>query len=366
MRPNGVHLDYAIRPGHQAVDGLSHPLFELLAAIRSHGSLQRAAASVGASYRQVWSALKRWEAEFGRPLVAWDQGNPVQLTPHALALLDHERLLRARFAPQLGALRAELERLFERAAGDELAVLELPAVADPALDLLREAARERHGLHLALRDASSLDALRALVEGRAALAAFTLPEPGDDPAFDTAHRALAGGRFAPLVALRRTLGFILAGEAPAEVAALASAGARFAAPAPGSASDAVWQRLCRGSGIATPRPVLADAAHDAIATAVGAGFADIGFGSEAAAAAAELGFVPLAHEHLLLAAAADAAPAAALVALREAVADAGWRQAAAALGGVVAADPGEVVGAGYSAPIQRTASSPLRGAPVSK
>ncbi|MCK7493823.1 MAG: hypothetical protein MZW92_22790 [Comamonadaceae bacterium] len=132
-------------------------------------------------------------------------------------------------------------------------------------------------------------------------------------------------------------------RAPADIAAVAR-GVRFAGRLPGSSSAAVWQRLCRDSGIDAPRPARIEPCHDAAAAAVAAGIADLAFGTEAAAAGAGLGFVPLAHDHVVVALADDHLPGdpdeAALRLLREAVADAGWRQAAGALAGVepVAAD----------------------------
>ncbi|MBZ8142917.1 LysR family transcriptional regulator [Rubrivivax gelatinosus] len=335
MRPNGVHLHYGLQPGHQHGGELEHPLFGLLAAVQASGSIQRAATSLGASYRHVWGALKRWESELGRPLVTWTQGHPAQLTPHARQLLARERLLRARHAPQIAALRAELERLFEQAAGDDSMTLVLPATPEPALALLRDTAATRHGLHLALQSAASLDALRALVEGRVAAAAFALPEHSADTAFAAAHAALVAGPQLPAVVLRRTLGLMAPASAlPGGIAALTEVGLRFAGRPAGSSADAVWRQLCRQAGISPPQPEVVEPTHEAAAVAVAGGLADVGFGSEAAAVAAGLAFRPLAHDRLLVVLAADAAPEPALQALQAALADPDWHQALSALPGI--------------------------------
>lgn len=336
MRPNGVHLHHSLESGHQHGGELGHPLFDLLSAVQASGSIQRAAASLGASYRHVWGALKRWESELGRPLVTWTQGHPAQLTPHAQALLAHERLLRARHAPQIAALRCDLERLFEYAAGDETPVLELPAVPDLALALLRDAAMQRHGLHLALQPRCSADALAALTEGRSPVAAFALPEDARaEPALAAPLALLGGGGFVVLLVLRRTLGLMAPAQAlPGGITAVVEAGVRVVGRPPGSSAEIVWRQLCRREGVAPPPPARIEPSHEAAATAVAQGLADAAFGCEGAAAAQGLAFRPLAHDRLLLAAAAEVAAGPAFAPLRSALADATWHQALSALPGV--------------------------------
>jgi putative molybdopterin biosynthesis protein len=68
-----------------------HPLFALLDAVRCGGSIKAAAGALGLSYRHVWGELRRWESELGR------------------GLLHIERSTQDRFAPQLEAMRRELE-----------------------------------------------------------------------------------------------------------------------------------------------------------------------------------------------------------------------------------------------------------------
>ncbi|HKX94721.1 MAG TPA: LysR family transcriptional regulator [Methylibium sp.] len=88
---------------------LYHPLFALLDAVRHGGSIKAAAATLGLSYRHVWGELRRWEAALGRALLNKAQGQRAALTPFADRLLEIERSTQARFAPQLEAMRRELE-----------------------------------------------------------------------------------------------------------------------------------------------------------------------------------------------------------------------------------------------------------------
>jgi len=86
-----------------------HPLFALLDAVRRGGSIKAAAGTLGLSYRHVWGELRRWESELGRGLLHKVQGQRAALTPFATRLLDIERSTQDRFAPQLEAMRRELE-----------------------------------------------------------------------------------------------------------------------------------------------------------------------------------------------------------------------------------------------------------------
>ncbi|MDE1951029.1 MAG: LysR family transcriptional regulator, partial [Burkholderiales bacterium] len=74
MKERGVHLQYSFEADGQRGAAVQNPLFDLLSAVREHGSIQRAAEAIGASYRHVWGALKHWQEVLGEPLVHWSQG----------------------------------------------------------------------------------------------------------------------------------------------------------------------------------------------------------------------------------------------------------------------------------------------------
>src|SRR5215510_8664984 len=175
MRSRGVHLEYSFQPDGQRGADVHNPLFELLSAVREHGSIQHAARSLGASYRHVWGALKHWEGVLGEPLVSWTQGQPARLTPFAHRMVWAEARARARLTPHIEALRAELERVVTDALDGTQQVLTVFASHDLALPLLRERASKKHRLHIDLKFAGSMDALRALAEGRCMVAGFHVP-----------------------------------------------------------------------------------------------------------------------------------------------------------------------------------------------
>ena len=49
MRARGVHLEYSFQPDDQHGADVHNPLFELLSAVREHGSIQHAARWAGAA-----------------------------------------------------------------------------------------------------------------------------------------------------------------------------------------------------------------------------------------------------------------------------------------------------------------------------
>jgi putative molybdopterin biosynthesis protein len=156
MKARGIRLQYSFQPEGQRGADLHNPLFDLLSALREHGSIQQAARASGSSYRHVWGALKQWQEQLGQPLVSWAQGQPARLTPFAERLLWAEARARTRLAPHIEALRAELERVLTDAFDGTQQVLAIYASHDAALPLLRERAGADHGLHLELKFAGSM------------------------------------------------------------------------------------------------------------------------------------------------------------------------------------------------------------------
>jgi len=340
----GVHLQYSLESQGQRGADIDHPLFELLGALHQHGSIRHAAAATGASYRHVWGALKRWEQVLAQPLVVWAKGQPARLTPYALRLLAAERQARVRMTPHIEALRAELERVHALALDEALTVLEVYASHDLALPLLRDLAAAR-GLHLALRFAGSVDALRALAQGRCTVAGFHVPAlPGGSPVFAAALKPLLRpGRHKLIGALRRTQGLMLRPgltPAPQSLAEVARAGWRFVNRQPGSATRLLMEHLRQAAGLAPQAIVGWDArsedTHVAVAAALAQGQADVGPGIEAAARATGLDFVPLVREDYHLVCLADALETPPLQALRALLATPDWAAALATLPGCTA------------------------------
>jgi putative molybdopterin biosynthesis protein len=360
MKSRGVHLQYSFEAQGQRGAAVHNPLFDLLQAIQEHGSIQHAAKALGASYRHIWGALKRWEETLGEPLVTWAQGQPARLTPFADRLLWAETRARTRLTPHIEALRAELERVLAEALDGSQHVLTIFASHDLALPLLRDLASAQHGLHIELRFAGSVDALQALAQGRCLVAGFHVPPLHDAPGrtgsalFAAAMKPLLKPGLHKLIGcVRRTQGLMVPRHNPlrilglADLAKAASRGPRFINRQSGSGTRLLMDHLLAEQGIdaqwITGYLDSPEDSHLAVAAAIASGVGDVGPGIEAAAHQFGLDFVPLIEEDYFLVCLKDALDHPAVLKLRQALDSPAWPQALVALPGYEAARSGQVL-----------------------
>jgi putative molybdopterin biosynthesis protein len=355
MKARGVHLQYSFETDDQRGAAVHNPLFDLLQAVHEHGSIQHAAKALGASYRHVWGALKRWEATLGEPLVVWTQGQPARLTPFADRLLWAETRARTRMTPHIEALRVELEHVLAEALDGSQHVLTVFASHDLALPRLRELASARHGLHIELRFAGSVDALRALAQGRCLVAGFHVPPlQGGSALFARALKPLLEpGRHKLIGCLRRCQGLMLPeGQAQGwrgltDLRRLGDGALRYVNRQPGSGTRLLMDHLLAQQAIDPGRIAGYDGApedsHVAVAAAIASGLGNVGPGIEAAARQFGLDFVPLVEEDYFLVCLKDALDHPAVQKLRALLASAQWPEALRELPGYRPQRSGEVL-----------------------
>ncbi len=339
-----------------------NPLIDLLQAVASQGSISAAARALRLSYRHVWGELKRWEDTLGHGLVTWDKGQPAQLTSFGHKLMWAERQAQVRLAPQIEALRGDLERAFAVAFDDRAHVLTLYASHDNALAALREHAlalgpdqqtqHAEHGpLHLDIRFCGSVDAIRALNEGRCEMAGFhSLQMPANGSLAQRIYKPLLKpGRHKIIGFAQRAQGLIVAHGNPLglrSVLDLRSPSVRFVNRALGTGTRLLLEELLHQAGIAAADINGFDRtepSHAALAHAVADGSADAGLGIEAAARALRLDFIPLAQESYHLVCLKSALDRPAILALRAVLSSASWRSTLAAMPGYQPLHCGEVL-----------------------
>ena len=298
-----VELSYLLTPQRGKDALIRNPMMDMLHAVSEQGSISKAAKALDFSYRHVWGALKNWEQALGRELIVWDKGQRARLTEFGEKLLWAERQAQARLAPQIEALRGDIERAFSTAFDENAHVLTLNASHDAALSALREQTSP-HGLHLDIRFMGSVDAMAALNAGRCRLAGF---HTRDQPASQsiTAHsyrRLLKPGLHKLIGFAHRQQGLIVAKGNPLQLANLADLqrpGVRYVNRAEGSGTRVLLDELLAEAGLqATHIQGYAsqEPSHTAVAQAIASGAADAGLGIEAAAREKGLGFVPLLQE----------------------------------------------------------------------
>ncbi len=346
-----VHLTYTLEALHDRQRDLHHPLMALLAAVHDSGSISGAARSLSLSYRHVWGELKRWEIAFGQTLVLWVKGQPAVLSPFGEKLLWAERRAQARLAPQVEALRSELERAFAIAFDDNAGVIPISASHDDALPLLRQVAQAQHKLHLDVQFTGSVDALVALNEGRCLLAGFhaLTDAPPRSKTARTYRPLLKPGRHKLVSFAQRTQGLIVAAGNPLGVRGVADLrrpSLRFVQREPGTGTRVVFEELLAAQKI-DPAAIAAldrtEPSHRAAAEAVASGIADAAFGIEAAARARGLGFLPLAREQYFLVALRPSLEHPHVRALLDLLRSDAWQAQLNALPGYTADHSGEVL-----------------------
>ena len=346
-----IHLTYTFGGARESPLDLHHPLLAMLAAVHDTGSISGAARNLELSYRHVWGELKRWEAELGQTLVHWVKGQPARLSAFGEKLLWAERRAQARLAPQVEALRSELEQAFAIAFDATAGVISITASHDDALPLLRGIAQAEHRLHLDIQFSGSVDALAALNDGRCMMAGFHALT--DSPRSSTTARAYRGllkpGQHKLVSFAQRTQGLIVAAGNPLalhEVSDLLRRGVRFVNRGRGAGSRVVLEELLSARSI-LPAQIEGferdEPSHRAVAEAVASGSADAAFGIEAAARARGLGFVALAREQYFLVTLRQTLEHPHVQTLLELLRSERWRHQLNAIPGYAAEQSGEVL-----------------------
>jgi molybdate transport repressor ModE-like protein len=341
------HSDAENKPSDAAL--LRHPLMDLLQAVAQQGSISAAARDLNLSYRHVWGELKRWEDVLGHELIVWEKGQSARLTEFGDKLMWAERQTQARLAPQIEALRADLERTFAIAFDPNAHVLTLYASHDDALPRLREHAATQ-GLHLDIRFCGSVDAIRALNEGRCTLAGFHT----QSQASKTSHTAkayqdlLKPGLHKIIGFATRVQGLIVAPGNPLKLHSLqdvAQTRARFVHRSLGTGTRVLLDDLLDQAQLSLhDLNALPDdePSHAALAEAIASGRCDVGLGIESTARSRGLGFAPLLHEHFHLVCLKSALDTPATQALRDLLKERDWCDALNALPGYAAQSSGDV------------------------
>eukprot|EP01034_Spumella_vulgaris_P033164 gene33164-40919_t len=340
-----IELSYQwASPGAEAVRNrqspLRNPLMDLLQAVRDAGSIGGAANAMGLSYRHVWGELKRWEQSLGQALIIWEKGQAARLTGFADKLLWAERQAQARLLPQISALHADLEKTF--AVAFDPAHLALPVFAshDAAMDLLREEAASQ-ALHLDLRFCGSVDAIRALNEGRCHVAGFHAPWQPDVESLvaRTYKPLLKTGQHKLIGFAQRSQGLMVAKGNPLGLrdwADLCQAGVRFVNRSSGTGTRLLLDQCLEERGL-LPAALCGYAqeenSHAAVAARIASGQADVGLGIAQAAHVHGLDFVPLHQEHYWLVCLASALDTPPVLQLRRLLSSSAWQARLQSLGG---------------------------------
>jgi molybdate transport repressor ModE-like protein len=284
-------------------------LLPLLRAVARTGSLNRAVAAQGLSYRHAWGLIGKMERTLGRSLVVMQRGRGARLSPFSLKLLEADdtatRVIERELAATVRALGRATPLTLDARRGFPLLI---HASHDFALAALRDLVAESGAAEVELHFRGSLECLASLARGECDVAGFHVPDASTGRSAFEPYRPLLRSRGLRLVRfVDRRQGLIVSRGNPKRLlslADLAARGARFINRQPESGTRLAFDRLLDAAGL-RPSEIRGyqseEFTHAAVAATVASGMADAGFGIEAAARQHHLDFVPLANERYFLA-----------------------------------------------------------------
>lgn len=345
-----VNLAYHLTAAKVQKGTLSNPMIDTLQAVAAHGSILAASKALGLSYRHVWGELKKWEKELNQPLLHWERGQAAQLTAFGHRLLYADAQAKARLAPQIEALQAELERGLALAFDPHAKVIALHASHDEALSRLRTHVAKAN-LHLDISFTGSVDALRALNDGRCLVAGFhaRLPAQADSLAARTYRDLLIPGQHKILGFVQRSQGLIVGRGNPLKIKNLADIAARklryINRPA-GTGTRVLLDELLLDAKLSKASITgyrKTEPSHQAAALAVAQGAADAALGIEAVALSQACSFVPLVQERYALVCHAQALNDPAVQLLAKQLKSAAWLSELSTMAGYAPLQSGKVL-----------------------
>ncbi|HEU4376325.1 MAG TPA: substrate-binding domain-containing protein [Telluria sp.] len=283
-------------------------LLALLAAVSRLGSISRAAAECGYSYRHAWGLLREFSAQFGAELVLKVRGQGTVLSPLAEKLIWADKRITARLTPLLDSLASELQQeltsVLPEPAPQALRVTASHGFAIAAL----VAQLEQQGVAVDVKYRGSTEAVAALARGECDLAGFHVPVGEFSAAAAASYTPWLNPKQHALIHLAyRTQGIFVAQGNPKAIHALtdlAQADVRFVNRQQGSGTRVLLDLLLASKGIAGAAIggyESAEFTHAAVAAYVASGMADAGFGVETAARRFHLEFIPVIREQYFLA-----------------------------------------------------------------
>lgn len=302
----------SIRPQWEIHHGDKHPfdtssLLALLRAIEETGSISRATASVGLSYRYAWGLLREAEKVFGTPLMSTSRGRGTQLTPLAAKLMWADRRIAARLSPTLESLASELEAELGRTASGDARAIRIDASHGFAVAALLVRLNEIE-LPIELRYRNSSDAVAALARKECDLAGFHIPLGEFGPPACDHYRQWLDPKTHCLIHLTlRSQGLFVAPGNPSGITGLQDLTrptVRFVNRQTGSGTRMLLELMLAHAGISA-RQINgfenAEFTHSAVAAYIASGMADVGIGVQTAAERFGLGFIPLLRERYMFA-----------------------------------------------------------------
>jgi len=308
--PLNIQINFLWQIEHEGKTVTVDPvLFSLLTSLDQLGSLQQAALQCQTSYRHAWGLMEKGEKLFGSPLIIKHRGRGAKLTEAGEKLLQAQRQLQARHAPQLANQATELaHQLSSIQQAQKNYHLRIYASHGLAVSALRDTLNQLQDMPVELHFHGSLESLRALKENQCDIAGFHVPEGELGKRVSSQYlQHISPENHRLIYLVRRLQGLMVPKDNPLSIHSLADlskGGYHFINRQKDSGTRLLLDQLLDLQHI-DPMTITGykqeEFTHMAVAAMVASGAADCGFGIAAAAQKFGLNFVPIQWEHYCLA-----------------------------------------------------------------
>ena len=279
----------------------THRLLQILTTLLDTPALGEAAKTAGMSYRAAWGLLRHCQEQLGLELVTMERGRGTRLTEFGVSLVEMDSAAREALSGVHAVWESRMQSLLvPTQSGLPAKLPRLCASHDLALADWAEHGRQ---LPVSIVWMGSTTALSALARGECDIAGFHVPESWSPEQLAAwLGRWLKPTLHACLPVMRRVQGLLVPRGNPLGLTSLndvVAKGARMVNHPQGSVTRSLIDQLLAANGIvpgSVPGYAHEEFTHEAVAATVAGGFADAGFGIQAAASRYDLDFVPLIHE----------------------------------------------------------------------
>ncbi len=343
-----LELEVSWRLGVHRAQPVPDLLFVLLQEIDQHGSIGTAAKRCDISYRSAWNLLNQWQDQLGTSLVITHQGRGTTLDLLGRKLLWGYQYAKEQSAPPLRAVRERVIRECQEAA-DQLSspgirIYASHCLSHPVLcDMLEHETRIRprmtHG--------GSARCLEHLSAGDCTMAGFHLAEGPLAVGFIRHYlQFFAPGEYRVVQAVRRRQGLMIKPGNPRQITGLNDLtrdDLQFVNRQANSGTRMLLDLLLESQSIDNTGIRGYDHiefTHSAVSAMVAGDRADVGIGTEAAAVAFDLDFIPLATEVYYYAVRRSEWQHPGVRAVRAVLGGARWRQAISVMDGFDSTESG--------------------------
>lgn len=316
-----MHISFGLNwfSGEEDKQAIDERLFRLLDAIRSQGSLKRAAEETRLSYRHAWGLLKKWENEFDSPLTTLQRGrnHGASLTSLGEKLVQAHQSLTDKLQSEYQSIGEEIGlSLQEVIKSNKGHTLKISASHGMAINFLNQLLQNNKDIKTVLDVHGSLESLRLLNQSNYDVAGFHYPlgdSIGDAPVdfsktLAPAYRQyLNRDKHELLFVATREQGIITDANNSAKVKTLSdlsNRAVRFINRQHDSGTRIILEQLLTSSNINTKDIggySNEEFTHVAVAAMIASGAANVGFGIKAAASQFGLIFIPVIKETYILA-----------------------------------------------------------------